>query len=126
MNLSTGRIGNYPLKQHPVNMSRYVKQMSSCFSALKKHVGKFGLDIVVALDLETVALLKRLFKDIPVVVWIHLSLEGFWSRSGMWPFIKRGFELADAVIVLNKSMADEISELCPPANDETFVVYTIR
>jgi len=123
VNLNIGRVGNYPLKRHPVNMLRYVKQMSSYFSALKKHVVKFGLDIVVALDLETVALLKRLFKDIPVVVWIHLSLKGFWSRSGMWPFIKRGFELADAIIVLNKSMADEISELCPSVKGKTFVIY---
>jgi len=123
VDLSIGSVGGYPLKWHPVNMLRYVKQMSSYFLALKKHVVKLGLDIVVALDLETVALLKCVFPDIPVVVWIHISLKGFWSGKGMLPFIKRGFELADAIIVLNKSMKDEVLELCPSAKDKTFVIY---
>lgn len=123
LNLGIGKVGDFPLKGHPINMINYINQLVSYFFVLRREVSGRDLDLVLALDPETVTMLKHLFKDIPVVVWIHESLKAFWSKSGMWPVIGRGFVLADAIIVINKSMKNEISDLCPSVMDKTFVIY---
>jgi len=121
--LGVDQVHNLPLKGHPINIIRYLSRRIRYVQALKRQLKPKKGDIIVTLDPEMAGILKSLFSSVPVATWIHFSLSVFWSKSGLWPFIVRGFKRCDAIIVLNEQMSEEITRLYPEATGKTFVIH---
>lgn len=121
--LGTGKVTDFQIKGHPINLMKYIYKRIVYVARLKCVLELNHGDVVVALDPEMSWVFKYLFKNVPVVPWIHGSLKAFWSKSGLWPLIRLGFKKSDAIIVLSEPMLQEVSELCPEARQKTFIVH---
>lgn len=121
--LGVDQVYDIPLKGHPVNIIRFLSRKVRYVQKLKWQVKPKKGDIIVTPDLEMAGILKGLFSSVPVVTWIHNSLCAFWSKSGLWPFMIKGFKRCDAIIVLNEQMFEEITRLYPEAAGKTFVIH---
>jgi len=121
--LEVDQVYNLPLKGHPINIMRFLSRRVRYVQELKRQLKPKKGDIIVTLDPEMASILKGLFSSVPVVTWIHGSLSAFWSKSGLWPFVKSGFKRCDAIIVLSEPMFEEITRLYPEATEKTFVIH---
>jgi len=120
--LDMGPVGDLPLKGHPVNIARYLVRMLIYAYRLKDKLRHNKFEILVALEPEMAAMLKRLFPKKLVVIWFHGSLK-VTSRRGVWPMVRVGLKEADAIIVLNQSMIKELEVLYPTAVPKSFVLH---
>jgi len=100
--LGVDQVHNLPLKGHPINTIRFISRRVRYVQELKRQLKPKKGDIIVTTDPEMASILKRLFSGVPIVTWIHISLSARLSKSGLWPFVKRGYKRCDAIIVLNE------------------------